>query len=1434
VNTGDVLVKATQNAGALEHANQQLGDQAGPTDVWTHTYDGMSARMREFADDPIGTLARADRNLDRAVAAGLSGDWHASSPSAVADSIAAQAAGLDDAVKAIGDAKGALATVGATFALLTGLEQMLSTLVSVIPFPALPAIRVMDMDVGLPHAHAHPPNLVPPAPPVPLPSTGPIIPIPILSGATRTLINGMPAARCGDMGLGIWCGGYFPMYEVFLGSSSVWIEGSRAGRLAVDITKHCIFTSPKPSDPPMGPMIGVTTMASGNVLIGGVPMPSLLSLALGAAIKGLAKGLGKLAKVAAASSRRLAQRVFRNMKAGFLKCKVFRAEPVDVVTGEVVVDQRDFAVPGRIPIDWSRHYGSHSSRLGVCGHGWETPADARLVFEDDGSVVFHDGSGMPTYFPGVPVRGPVREAVDGALLERRNGRFVVRTKRGLQHLFGRRIGGARETLIRQTRDLWGNWVGFVRDGNGLRRVEESGGRVVEVTSANGFVRRLDMRLRDSADVRHLASFDYDNAGNLVAVRDALDAEYRFDYHGHRLVRHTDRNGLSFHYEYDRRSPAARCVHTWGDGGLYDYHFSYATSQHRTVIVDSRAQTWQVHYNNRLEITEEIDPLGGVTRYGYDEAGRTSVVVDPGGHRREYAYDDRGNLVGFTLPDRGVVTTVYDERSLATAITDFNGNCWRLEWDARHLLSGRTSPRGATWTYESNTHGDLIGVTNPVGSRLTLRRDGLGNVTAVTDALGFTTSFEYDLLGSVTSSTDPLGAVTRFFYDAASRLSGTLYPDGRRVSAARDRSGNLIAFTDEVGRTTSFEYTGLGELSRRIQADGTTLSYRYDTEENLLAIVNERGEEYSFVRDALGRVTTEIDYWGNRREQKWDAAGRLAESIDPLGRTTSYRFDASGRLRGKRYSTGGEEQFDYDPNGNLVRFASDGVAVTRVYNADNQLVEESQDGFTIKNTYDLNGNRTSRTSRFGHEVHYRYDLNGLVTGVAIDDRPRVAWQRDARGAVVAETVGAGLRRTFDYDRNGRLIGQKVQAPAARSHLRRFGYDEAGNLVERYDSRRGADRYAYDALNRVVEHRDAGGLLERFVPDVGGDLLREAAQHTDPGGDRVLSSGQARYRFDACGNLVERNGSSAATAFRWDGDNRLVLATRPNLPAVEMTYDALGRRTSKKAGDHTTRFYWDGDHLLGDHSPSSGSREFVFVPGTFAPLACLLNDGSIVYYRNDSIGLPCECVDESGETLWSAAYTDFASARVTSAGFDNPIRLQGQYYDRETGLSYNRHRHFDHFLGAFVSQDPLRTVAGEHLYQYAPNIWTWRDPLGLTCEKLALGFWGDQLVAFRQWADKHGLKHLAGGGFPATGPAGFGDHMKYLMDRAGEIHVRLDGMLDDGVLKVPDNAHVLDVYGNPVNGFTNYEMYLIKSGHVPADKVKWHLGDHQFKDGFSPFE
>lgn len=64
-------------------------------------------------------------------------------------------------------------------------------------------------------------------------------------------------------------------------------------------------------------------------------------------------------------------------------------------------------------------------------------------------------------------------------------------------------------------------------------------------------------------------------------------------------------------------------------------------------------------------------------------------------------------------------------------------------------------------------------------------------------------------------------------------------------------------------------------------------------------------------------------------------------------------------------------------------------------------------------------------------------------------------------------------------------------------------------------------------------------------------------------------------------------------------------------------------------------------------------------------------------------------------------------------DSLLRFQGQYLDIETGLHYNRHRYYDPSILSFTSVDPLGLIAGENLYQYAPNPLQWIDPLGLSC-------------------------------------------------------------------------------------------------------------------------
>jgi RHS repeat-associated protein len=213
----------------------------------------------------------------------------------------------------------------------------------------------------------------------------------------------------------------------------------------------------------------------------------------------------------------------------------------------------------------------------------------------------------------------------------------------------------------------------------------------------------------------------------------------------------------------------------------------------------------------------------------------------------------------------------------------------------------------------------------------------------------------------------------------------------------------------------------------------------------------------------------------------------------------------------------------------------------------------------------------------------------------------------------------------------------------------------------------------------------------------------------------------------------------TEFVWDGNGRLVESVS-NRQTTTYRYDPLGRRISKQSGDTTVRFVWDGDALLGElRSEAKGDgelvctrvREWVYYPGRFEPLAIVEADGlaeeadatganaaneaneRIYYYANEPNGCPTRLIDEDGKAVWAALYDAWGN-RVTKLPLmakdkgwlvnevDQPLRLQGQYFDVETGLAYNRWRYYCPEIGAFVSQDPLGLAAGENVYQFAENV------------------------------------------------------------------------------------------------------------------------------------
>ena len=258
--------------------------------------------------------------------------------------------------------------------------------------------------------------------------------------------------------------------------------------------------------------------------------------------------------------------------------------------------------------------------------------------------------------------------------------------------------------------------------------------------------------------------------------------------------------------------------------------------------------------------------------------------------------------------------------------------------------------------------------------------------------------------------------------------------------------------------------------------------------------------------------------------------------------------------------------------------------------------------------------------------------------------------------------------------------------------RYGYDKDGNLVERYkgsgkwwDAKREHWKYAW---NDFVKPNEQSGTCSGFA--------------------------MARNR-----TFKNRNGSLAGVQ-------------RPDRHGhwVEFTYDALGRRLSKSASEQTN-WLWNGNVPL--HEWTSGQRyedkgwkpykedfkTWIFEESSFVPLA-LLQDGHTYSIMTDHLGTPTEMYDENGEEVWyrqldlNGKIIKEECHRRTSyyKNVTVPFLFQGQYYDYETELAYNRFRYYSPAMGCYISQDPIG-LAGNNptLYGYVKNTNYWLDVFGL---------------------------------------------------------------------------------------------------------------------------
>ena len=411
-----------------------------------------------------------------------------------------------------------------------------------------------------------------------------------------------------------------------------------------------------------------------------------------------------------------------------------------------------------------------------------------------------------------------------------------------------------------------------------------------------------------------------------------------------------------------------------------------------------------------------------------------------------------------------------------------------------------------------------------------------------------------------------------------------------------------------------------------------------------------------------------------------------------------------------------------------------------------------------------GNRTETIRPDGQRIGYLHYGSGHLHGITLNHNEIAAFERDKLHRETERTFGKHIRQETQYDPMGRIL-QQIHNRSRRE----YGYDAAGQLTH-IQSKGGQTQYRYDPIGRLIA-AVTPNFSETFAFDPAGNRLDLSGNKQDQAGQTnsqekpslnkvwgnlLKEYAGVHYDYDQRGNLIRKTRNGETTDYHWNGYNQLIKIENRN-GSTEYRYDPLGRRTAKIRNGETTVYHWQED-TLAIESANGQNTHYLFEPGTFEPLAQFQTTSPIgieredkpaepysydpetdpllkippepqeqseaqpelVYYQLDHLGTPIAAHNAKGEAVWTAEYEAWGRIRqeTVSDGLkvNIPFRFQGQYYDEESGLHYNRFRYYDPQIGRFISQDPIGFAGSDNFYEYAPNPIRWVDPYGLApCKK-----------------------------------------------------------------------------------------------------------------------
>jgi RHS repeat-associated protein len=512
----------------------------------------------------------------------------------------------------------------------------------------------------------------------------------------------------------------------------------------------------------------------------------------------------------------------------------------------------------------------------------------------------------------------------------------------------------------------------------------------------------DTPLDDSDNPRTIN--DYDAAGRLIAVTDALGNTIHYEYNEiNQRIKTTDAKLNVTEFKYNNLG--RRIQTTDALGRITKFEYNELGNLIKTIFPDDTPNDdsdnlyTETTYDKLSRKKSQRDLAGNITSYEYTDAGNLSAVIDAMNHRTEYEYDQRGNKILQRDANGHETKWSYDELSRVKTRSLPEGQQESFTYDSRGNLKTKTDFNNETTIYDYNELNQLI-------------------LTTYSDIT--TAAYTYTITGQIKTLTDARG-ITSYQYDKQNRLTRLDYPDVNFIKYQYDKNGNRTQL-QTASQTVDYTYDKLNRLKTVTDINGTTI-YTYDRVGNRAIQTNANGTTVTYSYDLLNRLEDLVHISASNTtiasyHYTLGANGNRQSISEVTGRIVDYTYDEIYRLKTETISdpiNGNHfNQWSYDDVSNRLQQVKDGITTTYTYNNNDQLLSETIDTEIIEYAYDDNGNTLTKSINGSLDTSYTYNKENRMVQ-AITPISTIINTYDAGGIRQAQTVD-GVTTFYLVDQN----------------------------------------------------------------------------------------------------------------------------------------------------------------------------------------------------------------------------------------------------------------------------------------------------------------------------------------------------------------------------------------------------------------------------------